>query len=102
MAKGSAVEDRRYVHPGPARWNRKVSEEQQAQELERKKRKRKKKAQLFLKEKRKMSYCSIINGKQKRFYGLIEKQRVSIRKHISVFHDHKVSCLHNTDKEHKC
>jgi len=23
-----------------------------------------------------MSYCSIINGKQKRFYGLVEKQRV--------------------------
>lgn len=70
--------------------------------LEEKRKRKKKKALLFLKEKRKMSYCSIINGKQKRFYGLIEKQRVSIRKHISVFHDHKVSCLHNTDKEHKC
>lgn len=74
-----------------------VSEEQLAQEL-----RKRKKAQLFLKEKRKMSYCSIINGKQKRVYGLIQKQRASIRKHISVFHDHKVSCLHNTDKEYKC
>lgn len=47
-----------------------------------------------------MSYCSIINGKQKRLYELIEKHRVSIRKHISLFHNHKVSCLHNTEKEH--
>lgn len=44
VAKDSAVKDRGYVHSGLAIWNRKVSEEQPAQELEEKT----KKAQLFL------------------------------------------------------
>lgn len=68
----------------------------------RRKKEKKPRGSAHFKKKRKMSYCSIINRKQKRFYGLIEKQRVNIRKNISVFHDHKVSCLHNTDKELKC
>lgn len=65
VAKDSAVKDRGHVHSGLTMWNRKVSEEQLAQELEEKTKK-----SLF---KRKMPHCSIINGKQKRFYGLIEK-----------------------------